>query len=248
MAEYMHLSIIDPEFAPIAASLPPPPPVVEIPTLRRNYEQWMLPAIETAFGPSLPPGKCLPLVRANPHLFSADLSKGFLVGGVSAGGNLAAVLAHLARDDPEFNDTPLTGHFLEHPSLIRAGAYPEQFKSSLLSAERNIDDPILTPATRKALGDAYNPVPTDPKASPLLFPSHKGLPAAYLQICGMDPVRDEAFLYEKILKAEGVPTKFDIYPGLPHGFVGVAPQITQGKKYIQDFGLGVGWLLKQGKD
>lgn len=51
--------------------------------------------------------------------------------------------------------------------------------------------------------------PNDTRFSVLLAPDHKCLPAVYFQISGADPLRDEGLLYEKILKAAGVPTKLD---------------------------------------
>lgn len=49
--------------------------------------------------------------------------------------------------------------------------------------------------------------PADPEVSPLLYPSHRGLPPALIQICGLDPLRDEALLYDRILRDDGVKTK-----------------------------------------
>ncbi|EEB99854.1 hypothetical protein MPER_00359, partial [Moniliophthora perniciosa FA553] len=63
---------------------------------------------------------------AHPELVSADLSKGFLVAGASAGGNLAAVLAHLARDDPFFKERPITGQLLSIPVTLHPDVYPEE--------------------------------------------------------------------------------------------------------------------------
>jgi len=61
------------------------------------------------------------------------------------------------------------------------------------------------------LKELYNPPdPTDPDVSPLLFPDLEGLPATYIQVCGMDPLRDEAILYERLLKEAGVRTKIDM--------------------------------------
>lgn len=62
----------------------------------------------------------------NAGSFNADLSKGFLVGGASAGGNLAAVLAHRAKADPEFAQHPLTGQVLQYPVTVHPDVVPEE--------------------------------------------------------------------------------------------------------------------------
>lgn len=49
--------------------------------------------------------------------------------------------------------------------------------------------------------------PEDPEVSPLLYPSHEGLVPTVIQVCGMDALRDEDFLYEKLLNNDGVKTK-----------------------------------------
>lgn len=46
--------------------------------------------------------------------------------------------------------------------------------------------------------------------SPLLAPSFKDLPPAYIQVAGADPLRDEGLLYEKFLKEAGVETRLDV--------------------------------------
>jgi acetyl esterase/lipase len=65
----------------------------------------------------------------------------------------------------------------------------------------------------------------NPHISPLLATSHQGLPAAYLQVAGMDPLRDEGMMYEQVLRESGVKTKMDMsveffffaYQSIPSG-------------------------------
>lgn len=49
--------------------------------------------------------------------------------------------------------------------------------------------------------------PDDPDVSPLLQPSFKGLPPALVQVCGMDPLRDDGLLYAEKLTKAGVRTR-----------------------------------------
>ncbi|ESK83027.1 esterase lipase [Moniliophthora roreri MCA 2997] len=187
----------------------------------------------------------LKYVASHAGEFSAALSKGFIVAGASAGGNLAAVLSHLTRDDPFFKDTPLTGQALLFPILIHKDAYPEKHRSSLLSLEQNKDAPILTKAGIEMFLRLYNAPPADTRISPLLLSSHRGLPPAFIQVAGLDPLRDEALLYEKLLKEAGVATKLEVYPGVPHGFSVIFPQLKQSTKCLNDITEGLRWLLKR---
>ena len=80
---------------------------------------------------------------ANTDDLRLDLKKGFLVGGDSAGANLAAAIALEARDDPLFQQTPLTGQYLREPSVVNPGAYPDELKSDFRSFEESTDTPLL---------------------------------------------------------------------------------------------------------
>jgi len=84
-----------------------------------------------------------------------------------------------------------------------------------------------------------------PLATPSLFETHKGLPPTYFQICGLDPFRDEAIIYQDILREEGVKTKVDFYPGLPHGFWSWWMDADFSKKYQEDCIKAIKWLLEQ---
>ena len=64
----------------------------------------------------------------------------------------------------------------------------------------------------------------------------------------MDPLRDEALIYEQILREDyGVKTKVDLYPGLPHGFWSFFPKANFSKKLQEDNVKGISWLLEQSR-
>ncbi|KAI0783539.1 alpha/beta hydrolase fold-domain-containing protein [Abortiporus biennis] len=180
------------------------------------------------------------------HL-SASTARGLLIGGCSAGGNIAAALALRARDDPYFGKEEgkvITGQFLQVPVVIHPDVIPAEYKSELLSYEQNKNAPVLTAQDMYAFWSFYKPELQSPLFSPLLASSHQGLPPAYVQICGQDPLRDEGFLYEKVLNKNGVKTKLDVYPGYPHGGNYVLPGLEISKKFDDDFVEGVRWLLQ----
>ncbi|KAK7460935.1 hypothetical protein VKT23_008863 [Stygiomarasmius scandens] len=188
----------------------------------------------------------LKYVASNPDQFSMSLKKGFIIGGASSGGNMSAALSLRARDDPFFKDKALTGQALIIPLLIHPDAYSElseEYRSRLLSLEQNADAPGLNKKSVMLSVEWYKAPPSDPLVSPLLAPSHKGLPPAFIQVNGFDPLRDEAYLYEKVLNKDGVSTKLIGYPGAPHSAMLVFAHKELGKKIRKDFDEGLQWLL-----
>jgi len=70
--------------------------------------------------------------------------------------------------------------------------------------------------------------------------------SAYFQVCGLDPVRDEALMYEKVLREQyGSNTKVDVFAGLPHAPRQVYPAFKKGKRAIEDMVNWFKWLLQQ---
>ncbi|KAI0351135.1 hypothetical protein OH77DRAFT_1411629 [Trametes cingulata] len=186
----------------------------------------------------------------NTSLLKVDLNKGFIVGGESAGGNLSASLAHIARDDPFFHGRPLTGQLLQEPLVVHLDAYPEHLKAELRSTDENADvPPMPTEAVRRLIGTPdkptgwYNPPPTDPRFSPLLSPSFAGIPRTYIQAMGLDPLRDHALVYGKVLREAGVEVMVDLFPGVSHGFHYTFPTISAAVKVREDMVKGLEWLL-----
>ncbi|KAH6712488.1 Alpha/Beta hydrolase protein [Leptodontidium sp. MPI-SDFR-AT-0119] len=168
--------------------------------------------------------------------------RGFVVGGFSAGSTFAAVISQLARDVDM--QPPITGQLLSLPSTVHRSVYPEQFKHELLSIDQNANAPVINLKSLDIF-EAFYKVPDwqDHRASPLLHPNLSGLPKAYFQITGLDPLRDEAFLYEKLLKEMNTATKVDVYPGLPHTFW-TFPGLKSSASWMVDTVNGVKWLLE----
>ena len=61
----------------------------------------------------------------------------------------------------------------------------------------------------------------------------------------MDPARDSTLVLEQVYSDAGIPTKLDIYPGLPHGFWAVFPQLKAAAKHKKDTLEGFKWLLEK---
>jgi acetyl esterase/lipase len=68
-------------------------------------------------------------------LFDGDLTKGFLIAGVSAGANMAATVAHLYRDEGKL--PAITGLSLSIPSLLAPEAVPQSLADEYKSREEN---------------------------------------------------------------------------------------------------------------
>lgn len=144
----------------------------------------------------------------------------------------------------------ITGCHLMIPATCNPIAFPEKYLEDRKSWDQLEFAPILSRKACDLFMDNYIPEPkvrADPKMSVLLWPSgHKDLPPQYFEICGSDPLRDEALIYERVLRDEcGVKTKVDVYPGLPHGFWQLFPQMKGSEGFVADSMAGVKWLLEQ---
>ena len=133
------------------------------------------------------------------------------VGGDSAGGNLAAVVALMARDA---GGPPLACQLLIYPATDQ--------RCASASHERNGAGYLLTKEGIRFFRSAYLPHPkdyTDWRASPLLAPGLAGLPPALVLTAGYDPLLDEGRAYAERLAAAGVETAYREYADMVHGFV-----------------------------
>ncbi|KAF7952279.1 uncharacterized protein EAE97_001776 [Botrytis byssoidea] len=96
---------------------------------------------------------------------------------------------------------------------------------------------------------AYKPDSNSPLFPPF-SPSagYQGLPPTYIQACGVDFVRDDALIYERVLREEHhIATRVDLYSGLPHHFWKFFSQLTEAvEKWTKDTIAGITWLLVKG--
>ncbi|KAI0106930.1 putative lipase/esterase [Daldinia grandis] len=193
----------------------------------------------------------------NAASLGGDPSLGFIIGGGSAGGNITAVLAHIARD--EKLNPPLTGQYLCVPAIMcltPPALIPPQYRSEYLShpdVTSNIDPVLKMKAGAEFAEQVAQTLKaswSDPRMVPFLYGGleggHRGLPPAYFQVCGLDPLRDEALIYERILREEAsVKTRLDLYKGFGHYFWTNWPQLERSREFVEDTVKGVKWLLKQ---
>jgi acetyl esterase len=133
------------------------------------------------------------------------------VGGDSAGGNMAAVVSHMARDG---GGAMPAMQLLIYPVTDSA----EDTRSRKLFSEGF----ILTKADMEAFEAAYLPAGTDAseqRISVLKCPDLRGLPTAYVTTAGFDPLRDEGEAYALMMRECGVRVALRRHPGLIHTFV-----------------------------
>jgi acetyl esterase len=129
------------------------------------------------------------------------------VGGDSAGGNLAAVVARRLRGKLDLRLQvliyPVTDGGVNMPSFREFG---ERYG--------------LTAAAMRRFWEIYldGMDSSDPDASPLRAPDLAGVPPAYVLTAERDVLRDEGEAYAAALEAAGVPVTLKRWPGTIHGF------------------------------
>ncbi len=146
------------------------------------------------------------------------------VGGESAGGNLAAVVAQLTHADdgpePAFQLLffPVTDLSSKHPSytLFSEGYFLTEAQMDWYQSHY-LPDPALA---------------TDPRVSPLLAEDLSGLCPAYVAVAGFDPLRDEGEAYARRLREAGVRVSLQRHRGLIHGIVNATGVGRSGREVL----------------
>lgn len=146
--------------------------------------------------------------------------------GDSAGGNLAAVVALLARDA---GAPTLRAQVLIYPGVEMYDRWP--------SEDRHAHAAVLTSANMRAfvrlyLGDQYGT--EDFRASPIRAASHADLPKTFIVTAAEDPLLDNGVKYRDVLSQAGVPVRYAEYPGALHGFISLPGVVPAAKDALDD--------------
>ena len=148
---------------------------------------------------------------ASEHLTALTGAGGALmVGGDSAGGNLAAAVALAARDR---GGPAIDGQLLLYPVIdgrCSTPSFTEQGDMGLLTARD------MRWFWQQYVGDRG--LELSPLASPGLADSHRDLPPTILAVAEFDPLRDEGLAYAEQLAATGGHVALLRYDSLPHSF------------------------------
>jgi acetyl esterase len=165
-------------------------------------------------------------VAANAERLGIDASR-IAVGGDSAGGNLATVIAMRCRDA---GGPALAAQVLIYPvtdvSTFETGSHRELGEGYFLTRAGMewFTGHYLASADHKR----------HPEVSPLLAPNLSGLPPALIITAEFDPLRDEGEAYAQRLQQAGVPVTLTRYPGMIHGFVSMRGVLSGGRQAIQE--------------
>ena len=144
----------------------------------------------------------------------ADTSR-LAVAGDSAGGNISAVIAQRSRDE---GGPPILFQLLWYPATL--------WDSSLPSFTENAGAPVLDSAAVAAFSryyageiDLFDP---PPGMAPGRAANLADLPAAYIAVAGLDPLRDDGMRYGELLAAADVPVEVHNAESMVHGYLGYA--------------------------
>lgn len=164
-------------------------------------------------------------VAAHAEQLQADTGR-LAVGGDSAGGNLAAVVALMARDA---GFPSLRFQVLVYPATDARLGWP--------SLDQNGSGYFMSREDVEWFYRQYAPPdPEDWRMSPLLAPDHGGLPPALVLTAEYDPLRDEGEAYAAALQAAGVPVQLQRYDGMIHGFFGMHATIDAARRAVSQAG------------
>jgi acetyl esterase len=152
--------------------------------------------------------------------------KRIAIGGDSAGGNLSAVVAQMARDRK--------GPSIAFQLLI----YPvTDYEPNTPSSKANAEGYLLTKSAMDWFWGHYLSNPSDgakPYASPRRATDFSKLPPALVITAEFDPLRDEGVAYAQKMQQAGVKVKHSDYLGMIHGFFSLGHVLNRSKDLMNE--------------
>ncbi|GAA4676489.1 alpha/beta hydrolase [Pseudonocardia yuanmonensis] len=150
------------------------------------------------------------------------------VGGDSAGGNLAAVVAQLAKKQ---GGPPIAFQLLVYPATDRFDDSPSMRENAL--------GPLLSRAWIEWFLGCYLNSPDDgldPRVSPGRAEDLSGLPPALVITAEFDPLRDQGAAYVGKLREAGVDAQLLPVDGMIHGFFQMAGVLDKARETLDKAG------------
>lgn len=164
---------------------------------------------------------CWNVVQAVHEERSGSTSR-IVVGGDSAGGNLSAVVALLARDA----GIELAAQLLVYPAVDVEDDSP--------SMTDNAEGYVLTRQTMEWFNEQYAPDPADWRASPINNPDLSGVAPALVITAQYDPLRDQGVRYVDALRSAGVDVTHTNYDAMVHIFFQLGPIVDAGATAVSE--------------
>lgn len=141
--------------------------------------------------------------------------------GDSAGGNLAAAVALMARDSAG----PATStQILIYPATVLGIGYRTASELRYGDGGYFLEKNSALPTVSPYLADGVDAA--SPYASPLLAEDLRGLPPACFLSAECDPILDQALMYAARLEDAGIPVEYHLYQGMVHAFINRPQQKT----------------------
>lgn len=157
--------------------------------------------------------------------YNGDLNR-IAVAGDSAGGNLAAVVALMVRDN---GGPALRFQLLVYPVTDGVNKHYPSLKD-------NAEGFMLTTDGMKWFWDHYCPIEdrSNAYASPIFAKDHSNLPPALIMTAEFDPFRDEGEAYGECLRKAGNDVVVKRYDGFIHGFFSHSLVLPSTKSAMND--------------
>lgn len=147
------------------------------------------------------------------------------IGGMSAGGDLAASIALANRDGRRF---PIRQQILEVPVTDLTGGHLSPELAPHIGFHEDLVLPMMEEMARNYLAGED---PRNPAASPLLAPDLSDLPPAHVLTAEFDVFRGDGEAYVVALQKHGTKATEHRFPGMTHGSLAFTREVLEAQQW-----------------